>query len=180
MIISPESLPRMNVDEYLAYEQAQELRHELVDGYLYAMTAASDRHEEITLNLAAALHNHLRNTPCRAYESGLKLRIGDDFYYPDVFVRCNEERGDPYFKTDPMVIAEVLSPATQRYDRGDKRLAYMSLPTLREYVLRAQDRVRVTVYRQAAPSDIETLESASAILRLQSIDFSITLGELYA
>jgi len=123
MIASPESLPRLGPEAYLEYEREQSLRHELVDGYLYAMTGSSDRHEEIALNLAAALRVHLKGTPCRAYKGDLKLRVADDFYYPDVFVRCGEDRGDAYFKTDPVLIAEGLSPSAPRYDRGDKRLA---------------------------------------------------------
>ena len=89
MISSPETLPRMAWAEYLAYEQDQSVRHELVDGYLYAMTGASDRHEEIALNLASALRVHLRSTVCRVYKSALKIRIADDFFYPDVFVSCS-------------------------------------------------------------------------------------------
>ena len=78
MLVSPESLPRLTPDDYLGYEQ-QQLRHELVDGYLYAMTGASDRHEEIALNLAAALRTHLRGGPCRVYKGNLKIRVADDF-----------------------------------------------------------------------------------------------------
>jgi len=143
------------------------------------MTTASDRHEEIALNLAAALRTHLRGTRCRVYKGDLKIRVADDFYYPDVFVRCGEERGDPYFKTDPVLIAEVLSPGTLRHDRGDKRLAYFSLPTLREYILIEQDRLQVEVYRGDALARPERLESADAVLRLESVDFSMPLGELY-
>ncbi|MEA3278863.1 MAG: Uma2 family endonuclease [Pseudomonadota bacterium] len=176
---SPEALPRMSPDEYLLYERDQPVRHELVDGYLYAMTGATDRHEEIALNLAAALRIHLRGTTCRAYKGDLKIRVADDFYYPDVFVRCGEAPGDPYFKTDPVMIAEVLSPGTQRYDRGDKRLAYFSLSTLQEYVLISQDRLQVEVYRRSAPGGAERLENAADVLRLQSVDLSIALSELY-
>ena len=106
-----------------------------MNGYLYAMTGASDRHEEIVANLVAAIHGHLRQGGCRVYGANLKIRVGDDFFYPDLFVRCAKERGDPFFKTDPLLVIEVLSPNTQRYDRGDKRLAYQSLPSLAEYVL---------------------------------------------
>jgi Uma2 family endonuclease len=179
MINSPETLPRMTPAEYLAYEQDQSIRHELVDGYLYAMTGASDRHEEIALNLASALRVHLKSAPCRVYKGDLKIRVADDFFYPDVFVRCSEERGDPYFKTDPVLIAEVLSPGTQRYDRGDKRLAYLSLPSLREYVLIAQDRMQVDVLRAENPGKLERLKKANDLIRLESVEFSITLGELY-
>ncbi len=180
MIVSPEALPRLTPEEYLAYERNQSVRHELVDGYLYAMTGASDRHEEIALNLASALHGHLRDSPCRVYKGDLKIRVADDFYYPDVFVRCGEARGDPYFKTDPVLIAEILSPGTQRYDRGDKRLAYWRLPTLQEYVLIAQDRMQVHVYRRDTPECSEELERADHVLGLESVDFTITLGELYS
>ena len=169
----------MTPPEYLAYERDQSVRHELVDGYLYAMTGASDRHEEIALNLASALRVHLKNAPCRVYKGDLKIRVADDFFYPDVFVRCSDERGDPYFKTDPVLVAEVLSPGTQRYDRGDKRLAYLSLPSLREYVLIAQDRMQVDVLRVENPGKPERLEKATDCIRLDSIEFSMTLGDLY-
>ncbi|MGA7978720.1 MAG: Uma2 family endonuclease [Chromatiaceae bacterium] len=176
---SPEALPRMNPDEYLAYERDQPVRHELVDGYLYAMTGATDRHEEIALNLAATLRLHLRGSPCRVYKGDLKIRVADDFYYPDVFVRCGEERGDPYFKTDPVMVAEVLSPGTQRYDRGDKRLVYFTLPTLQEYVLISQERMLVEVYRRHASEPSERLQLPTDVLRLDSLDCSIPLSELY-
>ena len=179
MSAAPESLPCLTPEDYLVYEREQPVRHELVDGYPYAMTGASDRHEEIALNLAAALRVHLRGSRCRVYKGDLKIRVADEFYYPDVFVRCSEVRGDAYFKTDPVMIAEVLSPNTQRYDRGDKRLAYSTLPTLQDYVLISQDRMMVEVY---TPSDIRNclrLEQPDDRLRLESIDFSISLADLY-
>jgi Uma2 family endonuclease len=179
MVSSPDVLPRMSPEAYLAYEQDQPVRHELVDGYLYAMTGATDRHEEIALNLASALRAHLRGGPCRVYKGDLKIRVADDFYYPDVFVRCSEARGDPYFKTDPVLIAEVLSPGTQRYDRGDKRLAFFTLPTLSEYVLIAQDRMQVEVFRRSALAAPQQLEKPHDLLRLESVGFSVSLSELY-
>ena len=180
MHVSPQSLPRMTPDEYLAFEQDQELRHELVGGYLYAMNGSSDRHEEIALNLAASLRQHLKGSNCRVYKGDLKIRVDDEFYYPDVFVRCGEQRGDPYFKTDPVVIAEVLSPGTQRYDRGDKRLAYSRLPTLKHYVLIAQDRMQVELYAPGDYRNCQRYEHPEDQLRLEAIGFSITLAELYA
>jgi len=179
MQTSPESLPRLSPDEYLAYEREQSVRHELVEGYLYAMTGSSDRHEEIALNLAAALRAHLRGSRCRVYKGDLKIRVADDFYYPDVFVRCGEQRGDTYFKTDPVLVAEVLSPSTQRYDKGDKRLAYSSLPTLREYVLISQERMLVEVYSRGESGTCLRLERPDDLLRLESVDFSISLADLY-
>jgi Uma2 family endonuclease len=179
MLASPESLPRLPPDEYLAYEQQQQLRHELVDGYLYAMTGASDRHEEIALNLAAALRTHLRGGPCRVYKGDLKIRVANDFYYPDVFVRCGQDPGDAYFKTDPVLIAEVLSPSTQRYDRGDKRLAYSTLATLQDYVLISQDRMYVELYVAGSSTASQCLQQPDYTLHFASVDFSISLAELY-
>jgi Uma2 family endonuclease len=180
-ITPPESLPRLTPEEYLALERESETRHELVDGYLYAMTGASDRHDEIVGNLFAALHAHLRASGCRVHGSTLKVRVGDDFYYPDVFVRCARERGDAYFKTDPVLIAEVLSPSTQRNERGDKRLAYQALPTLQEYILISHNEPRVEMLRRL-DQDWERLVfvGASEVLQLQSVGLSLPFSDLFA
>ena len=176
-----ETLPRMNVEEYLAYERDSEIRHELVDGYLYAMTGASDRHEEIATNLLSALHAHLKGSGCRVYGSNLKIRVGDDFLYPDLFVRCAAERGDPYFKTDPKLVVEVLSASTQRYDRGDKRIDFQSLASLEEYVLISQDRHLIEVFRRESSGWTgERIEQAAGVLNLRSIGLEIALRGVYA
>ena len=177
--VSPSVLPRMSVEQYLEYERSQEIRHELVDGHLYAMTGASEMHERIAMNLAAALSVHLRGSPCRAYKGDLKIAVGDDHYYPDVFVTCGPDRPDGYSRDDPVLIVEVLSPNTQRHDRGDKLLAYRTLPTLKEYVLVSQDRVRVEL-RTADDGAVLALESPEDVLTLASVGFSMTLADLYA
>lgn len=104
-----------------------------------------------------------------------------DFFYPDLFVRCAQERGDPYFKTDPVLVVEVLSPSTQRHDRGDKKLAYQNVPTLREYALVAQDSVRIDLYRRTATGwQVETCDSTDAVLELASIGLRLSISEIYA
>lgn len=180
-MIAAESLPRMSVSEYLVFERESEIRHELVDGYLYSMTGASDRHEEIAANLLAALHQHLKGSGCRVYGSNLKIRVGDDFLYPDLFVRCAAERGDSYFKTDPKLVIEVLSPNTQRYDRGDKRLAYQSLPSLEEYVLVSQDEPSIEIYRHAkAGWKSEIHQGMDRTIALRCIGLEIRSADIYA
>jgi len=179
--MAAQTLPRMSVEAYLAYERDQEARHERVDGYLYAMTGAGDRHEEIAANLLAALHRHLQGSGCRVYGSNLKIRVGDDFYYPDLFVRCARERGDPYFKTDPVLVIEVLSPNTQRYDRGDKRLAYQSLSSLKEYALVSQELPQIEVLHRVGPEwASRRYDAPNDLLVLSSIDFERALAEIYA
>jgi len=180
-MIAAASLPRMSVTDYLAFERESEIRHELVDGYLYAMTGASDRHEEIAANLLAALHQHLQESGCRVYGSNLKIRVGDDFLYPDLFVRCTTERGDSYFKTDPKLVIEVLSPNTQRYDRGDKRLAYQSLPSLQEYVLVAQDEPSIEIFGRTKAGWKSTIHRGiDSSIELRCIELEIRLDRIYA
>lgn len=180
-MIATQTLPHLSVEEYLAYERESDCRHKLVGGCPYAMTGASDRHEEIAANLLAALHRHLRPSGCRVYGANLKIRVGDDFLYPDLIVRCTQKRGDPYFKTDPLLVIEVLSPNTQRYDKGDTRLAHQSLPSLREYVLVTQDAPQVEgLARAEAGWETRIYESLDATLTLSSIGLSLPLSEIYA
>lgn len=178
MLVSAATLPRMSVEEYLEYEHSQETRHELVDGYLYGMVGASERHERLAGNLFAALSVHLRGTRCRAYKSDLKIAVGDDYYYPDIFVACGEVAPESYSRTDPVVIIEVLSPSTQRNDRGDKRLAYETIPTLETYVLVWQDRMRVE-WRDIKSGSVHVLEGPADSIDFPTLDFSFTLEELY-
>jgi Uma2 family endonuclease len=180
-MIAAQTLPRLSAAAYLAYEQESDCRHELVDGYLYAMTGASDRHEEIAANLLALIHAHLVGSGCRVYGANLKIRVGDDFFYPDLFVRCAKERGDPYFKTDPVLVVEVLSPNTQRYDRGDKWLAYQRLESLQQYVLVAQDSPRIELLTRMETGWKRSLcDALDASLGLSSIGLELPLSAIYA
>ena len=165
--------------EYLAIEPEGNVRHEFVDGYLYAMTGASERHERICANLLAALVVHLQGSPCRAYKGGLRIAVGEDHYYPDVFVTCGPDRPDGYWRDDPTLIVEVLSTSTARNDRGDKRLAYERLPTLKEYVLVWQDRTRVEA-RACETGAVRVHEAGDDVLRLDSIGFETRVEALYA
>lgn len=179
MYASPESLPRLTAPEYLDWENQQEIRHELVDGYLYAMTGASLRHDEIAMNLAATLHGHLARSSCRVYKSDIKVRVANNYYYPDIVVRCNEEQPtiNEYSLADPQVIIEVLSPSTQRFDRGDKRLAYQQIPSLTDYVLVSQDSVLVEHFR--SDGSVVIYEKDDDILFIESLQFSILLSQIY-
>lgn len=117
---------------------------------MHAMTGAILRHDEIAMNIAAALHSHLRGKECRVYKSDVKIQISDNFYYPDIAVWCGRKQAktNQYSLDDPKVIVEVLSPSTQRYDRGDKRLAYPNIKSLGDYILVSQDSVQVEQFWQ--------------------------------
>src|SRR5262245_33555661 len=117
------------------------------------MAGASEEQNFIATNLLAALHAHLRGQPCRVFMADMKVRLfissDDVFYYPDLMVACDARDTDRYFKRYPRVLIEVLSPETERTDRREKFLSYTGIETLEEYVLVAQDRQQVTLFRRS-------------------------------
>lgn len=173
----------VSVADYLAGEPISEFRHEYIGGEIHTMAGASEEHNAISLNLATALQSHLKGRRCRAFIHDMKVRLqiaGDDvFYYPDVMVACDPRDTDRYFKRFPTVIVEVLSPETERTDRREKFLSYQQIETLEEYVLVAQDKSEVTLFRRANQWRPEIVRQASDSLNLSSLEFSLALVDLY-
>lgn len=133
----------MTYDEYLAFDEASPQRFEYVDGVVYAMTGASTQHNLIEMNLVAMLHAPAKRAGCRLYSEGVKLRLGDDIYCPDLMVICDKGGDDERMAYRPCLIVEVLSPSTERHDRGEKLARYRRTPTLRTYLLVSQHERRV-------------------------------------
>jgi Uma2 family endonuclease len=130
------------------------------------------------------LHSALRGKPCVAFVNDMKVRIEgagrDVFYYPDVMVSCGPLSEPRYFKSDPTVIFEVLSPETESIDRREKYFAYTSLPSLQAYVLVGQEKIEVTVFRRAEPGwHADYLEARDSVLRLESIGLELPLAVIY-
>lgn len=125
--------------DFLEAEKTAGVKHEFVNGYVYAMGGASRRHNLLTSTLFRLLGNHLQGSGCQVYASDMKVRAGgkDDvmFFYPDVMIACShtieETPKDPYVEKAPKLIIEVLSPGTEQHDRLGKRAAYTQIPTLR-------------------------------------------------
>ncbi len=179
----PISETLMSAEEYLVFEEEAFERHEYLHGAIYAMSGSSENHDLICGDLNFALLARLGNGPCRAYTSNMKIRIEEHasgrFYYPDAMVSCGPRTGKHY-QTQATVVFEVLSNSTERYDRGEKRLAYFDIPELRNYVLITQDRLRVEVWRRdGANWDAELLNESGDILKLPAIHCEIPLAELY-
>ncbi len=174
---------RISIEDYLVGEERSAVRHEYVAGSIYAMAGASDEHIALCMNLAFALQTHLRSSACRVQMADGKLRmriLGEDiFYYPDVMVVCDPRDTDRYFKRFPKVLVEVLSTATETVDRREKFLSYRQIETLEEYVLVAQDKTEVTVFRRAAQWEPEIIRQPEEMLRLPSLNFSLPLKALY-
>ena len=143
--------PLTDADAFLTWEAGQALRHELVDGEVFAMAGAEERHVTVGMNIGFALRQALAGTPCRTFLTDMKLRpLGaDDFFYPDVFVTCAEaDRALAQFKREPSLIIEVLSPTTAAYDRGEKFARYRRIASVREVVFVDIDTRRIDVYRR--------------------------------
>lgn len=176
-------IAHVSVDDYLAGERTAEQRHEYVDGELFAMGGASRAHNSLTANLLIRLGAHIENGPCRIASSDMKVRpaIGARFYYPDLVVSCNDpdEEEDVYVETRPTIVVEVLSGSTEQTDRREKRVAYQSIDTLREYVLIAQDIHEVSVYRRDGADWLVDVLGPGERTTLESVGFMLDVDDLY-
>ncbi len=171
----------ISVEDYLEGELRSEVKHEYVNGEVYAMVGVTVFHNVIAVNCLVWLHPRLQS-PCVALIGEVKARVQteteDHFYYPDVMVACDEGDLDSYYRSQPCLIIEVLSDSTERRDRADKFFAYRKLPSLREYVLIAQDSYRVEVYRRNTQWDLE-IYCEGGSLHLDSVDDSLAVTDVY-
>lgn len=170
--------------EYLAFEDAAPFRHEFVGGEVYAMSGGSQRHNKIAGNAYISVTLGLRGRPCQTFINDVKLRIASlgDYYYPDLMVACGHQAAnESQVVEDPVLVMEVLSPTTEAIDRREKLHAYRRVPSLQEYVLVAQDRQQVEVYRRQG--DIGwlyvTFEPGDTV-EFTSVGLSFPIAELYA
>lgn len=138
----------ISVEDYLREEPARPVKHELIDGQLHAMAGVSANHERIVVNLLSEFASHLKNSPCEPFGSDMKLRVNDNFFYPDVMVDCQFDESEPYYTETPVLIVEVLSRSTRKKDETLKLMTYINLPSVQEYVLIEQDIADVTVLRR--------------------------------
>lgn len=172
-------------EDYLEGERHSDIRHEYVDGEVYAMAGESKTHNTIALNIAAYLRERLRGSPCRVFMENVKTGIEtlrtNRYYYPDVQVACGTDAGERYVERQPRLIVEVLSDSTERLDRADKFFAYRTLESLEEYVLVAQDTRRVEVFRRVGDWnwELHTPEEGGEELRLESVGVVLDLATIY-
>ena len=138
-------------ENYLADEEISDIKHEYVDGEIFAMSGGSVNHQRLTINMSSAFHNHLKGTPCEAFSSDMKVRAdkGKKYFYPDVVVSCNNDDSNTHFSESPRIIVEVLSDSTRKFDKNLKRQIYQTIPSLEEFVLIEQDRFEIEVCRKS-------------------------------
>lgn len=179
--------PEYRFEDYLAVErESTDVKHEYVAGQVFAMSGGSYEHSLITANLAGELRQRLKDGPCAVLSSDMRMRIeaADACAYPDVSVLC----GEPLFHdtrrdvlANPVLIAEVLSPSTEAYDRGGKFALYRRLPSLRHYLLIAQDQVSVDVFTRR-PDDrwlLDAYADPEAEIVLDALDCRLSVREIY-
>ena len=179
--------PRLNlvsVDDYLAGELVSPVKHEYLGGVVYATAGAANVHNLIVMNTGARLHARLRGTPCRVYNSDTKIRIRlpthTRFYYPDVSVICRSNAPTESFQDEPAVIVEVLSDSTRRIDEGEKRDAYLTIPSLQVYLLLEQDSPAVVAFRGTGHEFVrEVYQGLETVIPLEEIGTSLPLNEVY-
>ena len=183
---------RMTREEYLAFEETAEEKHEWYKNEAFAMSGETRNHAVVIGNVLAALHGALRGTGCTLFQGDMRVQVQASglYTYPDLSVVCGEEEYETEKQTtllNPTLIVEVLSESTERYDRGRKFAFYRQLASLREYVLVAQDRASVEVFRKGAdghwtlfePDDGGHIELASvgATLRLADVYENVDLAD---
>ena len=195
---TPKERVRYTVEQYLEMERASDIRHEFLDGYVYAMAGESEEHGIITANLVIEIGSRLKGSGCRTFDKDTKVQSGEIpqpkpqhqpknlFSYPDVLVACGERRYLDEHKdvlVNPIVIIEVLSPSTGEFDRGEKFIRYRTyLTTLQDYLVVAQDKPLIERYSRQDNGlwvIAETVRELTNTIHIPSINCTIPLAEIY-
>jgi Uma2 family endonuclease len=183
MVAAYKNSPRFTPDEYFAWEEQQELRHEYLDGEVYAMTGGTVNHGQIAANFIILLGSHLRGGGCRVLTSDVKVGIpeSNDYVYPDVSVTCDElDRAATKFISYHCLIIEVLSPSTEAYDRGGKFRLYRRSSSLRDYVLVNANKIEIDLYHK---NDLGKWEISNYVagdaVELESINLTFSIDRVF-
>jgi Uma2 family endonuclease len=185
----PQPTKRMTEQEYLRMEEAAETKHEFWHGTIIDMAGSTGEHSAIATNLTTELSNRLKGKPCRAYNSDLRVRIDEfgHYCYPDAMVVCGPLQYALANRhttiINPQVVIEVASPSSESRDLGEKFDDYREIPSLLEYFVVSQDRVRVqSFYRQSdgvwafGPSYV----ALNQAVKFRTLGCEIPLTEIYA
>lgn len=185
-VADPATRPRYSFAEYVRVEQGSTIKHEFLDGDIYAMAGGTPEHAAIAANVIAALHRQLAgDSKCRVFSSDLRVRVRETGLttYPDVTVVCGAREHDPEDANtvvNPTLIVEVLSPSTAAYDRGEKLSHYQKVPSLREVVLVDHAARRIEVARRTASGFVRLVHDGAEALALEAVSAQLTLAEVYA
>lgn len=190
VLASPQEMPtlarhRYSVQDYLDVEEMCTVKHEYLEGDIYAMPGGTPEHAALSAAIITLVSNQLRGGPCRVYSSDLRIRVlaSGLATYPDAAVVCGPLERDPASAThviNPAVVFEVLSPTTEDYDRGEKREHYQQIEALREYVLVSQSGRRVEVWTRGDAGWSYVDRGAGETVELASSGVALSVDDLYA
>lgn len=178
----PKFKTKINAEDYLKSEKLSPIKHEFVEGEVFAKAGSSDNHNFIAGDIYAALLLHLRSSICQPFFGDIKVRVRQDvYYYPDVLVSCEQNPENSHFRNNPILIIEVISKSTERIDRMEKVFAYQQLPSLREYAVIDQYRMEFQVHRRQENGGWITyfFNESDDIVEFTSVDLTIPLPEIY-
>jgi Uma2 family endonuclease len=200
MVASKEHSPRFTLDEYFAWEQQQEVKHEYFDGEVFAMSGGTVNHGRIGGRIFSLIDDRLSESDrCIALNSDVKIKIQASekadarravarrmeahqaYVYPDASATCDErDRQTTQFISHPSLIVEVLSPSTEAYDRGKKFKLYQRSTSLIEYVLVSTEEIEIEVFRKNERGKWEvTNYAAGDNVELESIDLTFAIDRVY-
>ena len=178
-------IPSISPEEYLAIERASPIRHEYINGVMYAMAGGSLPHSHITVSLSRLLSTHLLGRSFECYNNDLRVlnRATGSYLYPDLLVICGEPILTDLHKdtiVNPLIIVEVLSPSTEAFDKGDKFAHYKLLDSFQVYVLVSQNQPRIEKFtRKGDVWELSESLGLDSTFTLEAIEFSTSLRDVY-
>ncbi len=171
----------MSLASYLEYEKQSDVRHEFVEGDIYAFAGASRRHSLIVTYLVISLGLAARGGPYEVHSNDVKLRATDRIiYYPDVMVVCDPEDTDALIVSRPCLVVEVASPSTELVDRREKLFIYRQIESLEAYLIVEQDQRLVRVHSRSTGGDWQRVDATGAgSFRLTCPEIELSLDQIY-
>ncbi len=178
----PKLKTKISVEDYLEGEKFSPVRHEYIEGEVYAMAGTSDSHNLIAGDIYIALGVHLRNSRCQPFSGEIKVQVTRNvFYYPDILVSCEENPESPYFRNAPILIIEVTSPSTANIDRREKLLFYQQMPSVQEYAVVDQHKMNVELHRRQPSGTWITyfFDASDDEIEFESVGLTLPITEIY-
>jgi Uma2 family endonuclease len=183
MVAVQENFPKLTPEEYLTWEEKQEVKHEYFDGEVYAMAGGTVNHGRVAVNFSFILQSHLRGNKCIVLNSDVKIKIlnSDKFVYPDVSVTCDDRDSTATNSiSHPCLIVEVLSPSTEAFDLNGKFKLYRRSSSLRDYVLVSADKIELDLYRKNEQGKWEIINYiAGDLVELASINLTFPIEQVF-
>lgn len=175
--------PTINIEDYLTLARSsQNARYEYLEGELRMLAGGTADHSTITTNLTSILHRALEDSPCKVYNSDMRLQLSEARYvYPDITVTCDPRDEAPEDNNThyPSIVVEVLSPSTETVDRGKKLLYYQAHPTIQEYIIANYQTMLIEVYHREKGRWTFSTYGPEDEVQLESLDLHFPVSAVY-